>query len=256
MCGVRERCKLTGSSIGHTTAGQAPVILYNWLRRCGPLTANVRQRSAVATSKLFKSLKHCAVVLWTDWLLYQQLFGSKARIALLNDSGGHLFHVLQHSMLDRFLLGLSRLTDPAKTGKHANLSLAALVEEVDQQPELQDRLSLQLELLHESVAAMRVHRNKRVAHADLAALTDPEAALQGYKIDDVESALNRVAEFLNSYELESNESQTTYAQCILPMGHDGERLVRCLKQAEAFRAAAMAGMVPKDMWKHGEHGAA
>jgi len=195
-------------------------------------------------------------MLWIDWKLYQQLFGSEARIALLNDSGGHLFHVLQQSMLDRFLLGLSRLTDKTKTRTHANLSLAALVEETGQQPELQDRLANQLALLHKSVAAMRKHRDKRVAHADLAALTDPESALEAYKIADIESALNQVAEFLNSYELQSNDSQTAYDQCILPMGHDGERLVRCLKQAEAFRDAVLSGMVQKDMWKHGKHGAA
>ncbi len=210
----------------------------------------------MATSKLFKSLKHCALVLWNDWTLYQQLFGSEARVALLNDSGGHLFHVLQQSMLDRFLLGLSRLTDPTKTGRHANLSLALLIEEAEQQSELQDRLAHQLGLLGKSVAAMREHRNKRVAHADLAALMEPESALQGYKIADFEGALNQVAEFLNLYELKLNNSQTAYDQCILPMGHDGERLIRCLKQAEAFRAAALSGMVPKDMWKHGEHGTA
>lgn len=195
-------------------------------------------------------------MLWMDWRLYQQLFGSEARVALLNESGGHLFHVLQQSMLDRFLLGLTRLTDPAKTGKHANLSLAALVEEVDQQSELQDRLARQIGLLDKSVEAMREHRNKRVAHADLAALTDPEAALQGYKIADIEGALNRISEFLNSYELQTNNTQTAYDQCILPIGHDGERLVRCLKEAKAFRSAALAGMIPKDMWKDGEHGAA
>ena len=72
----------------------------------------------------------------------------------------------------------------------------------------------------------------------------------------IEGALNQVAEFLNSYELQSNDSQTAYDQCILQMGRDGERLMRCLKQAEAFRAAASSGMVPKDMWKDGEHGAA
>jgi len=207
-------------------------------------------------SNLFISLKRCAIILWTDWLLYQQLFGSVARVSLLNNSGGHLFNVLQHSMLDRLLLGLSRLTDPARTGKQANLSLAGLVEEVDQNPELQDRLSQLLSLLRESVVAIREHRNKRIAHADLAALTEPDAALQGYKIDDVENALSQVAEFLNVYELQINDSQTIYDQCILPMGHDGERLMRCLKEAEAFRAAALAGMVPSDMWKHGEHGAA
>ncbi len=223
-------------------------------RLCASLL--LRELTALATSKLFKSLKHCALVLWNDWTLYQQLFGSEARVALLNDSGGHLFHVLQQSMLDRFLLGLSRLTDPTKTGRHANLSLALLIEEAEQQSELQDRLAHQLGLLGKSVAAMREHRNKRVAHADLAALMEPESALQGYKIADFEGALNQVAEFLNLYELKLNNSQTAYDQCILPMGHDGERLIRCLKQAEAFRAAALSGMVPKDMWKHGEHGTA
>lgn len=207
-------------------------------------------------SKLFISLKHCAVALWMDWLLYQQLFGSEARVSLLNDSGGHLFHVIQHSMLDRLLLGLSRLTDPAETKKQENLSLVRLLDEVNQHHELRDQLSQLLSLLRESVSAMREHRNKRIAHADLAALTEPEKALQGYQIDDVERALRQVAEFLNAYELQRNNSQTVYDQCILPMGHDGERLIRCLKEAEAFRAAALAGMVPKDMWKHGEYGAA
>ena len=207
-------------------------------------------------SELFKPLKRSAILLWTDWLLYRQLFGSEERISLLNDSGGHLFHVLQHSMLDRILLGLSRLTDPSKTGKKSNLSFAALVEQLDQQSELKDRLSQQLGLLSESVATMREHRNKRIAHADLAALMDPEAALQWYKIDDIEGALSQVAELLNSYELQIADSQTAYDLCILPTGHDGERLVRCLKEAEAFRVAALVGMVPKDMWRHGEHGAA
>lgn len=211
---------------------------------------------AVATSELFKSLKRCTIVLWTDWLLYRQLFGSEARVSLLNESGGHLFHVLQSSMLDRVLLGLSRLTDPPKTRNQANLSLAALLDEVDLQPKLKNQLSQQLVVLDMSVAAMREHRNKRIAHADLAVLTDPEVTLQGYKIDDVEAGLTNVAEFLNSYEFHSNGSQTAYDQCILPIGHDGDRLVRCLKQAEAFRAAALAGMVPIDMWKRGEHGAA
>lgn len=210
----------------------------------------------MATSELFNSLKRCTIGLWTDWLLYRQLYGSEVRVSLLNNSGGHLFHILQHSMLDRLLLGLTRLTDPAKTGKHANLSLSALVEEEELQPQLKDRLSQQLTVLHMSVGAMREHRNKRIAHADLAALTDPEAALQGYKIDDIENALNQVAEFLNSYEFQSSDSHTAYDQCILPIGGDGERLVRCLKEAEAFRDAVFAGLVLKDLWKHGEHGAA
>lgn len=210
----------------------------------------------MAISKLFISLKHCAVVLWTDWLLYQQLFSSEARVTILNNSGGHLFHVIQHSMLDRLLLGLSRLTDPAETNKQANLSLVRLLDELDQDQELQDRLSKLLDLLSESVSTIREHRNKRIAHADLVALTEPEKALQGYQIDDVERALRLIAEFLNAYELLLNNSQTVYDQCILPMGHDGERLIRCLKEAEAFRAAALAGMVPTEMWRHGEYGAA
>lgn len=211
----------------------------------------------MALSKLFISLKHCVVALWTDWLLYQQLFGSEARVSLLNDSGGHLFHVIQHSMLDRLLLGLSRLTDPAENKKkQANLSLVRLVDELQQHPELRDRMSQLLSQICESVSVIREHRNKRIAHADLASLTEPEKALQGYQIDDVERALKQVAELLNAYELQHNHSQTIYDQCILPIGHDGERLLRCLKEAEAFRAAALSGMVPQDMWKRGEHGAA
>jgi hypothetical protein len=159
-------------------------------------------------------------------------------------------------MLDRLLLGLSRLTDKSKSGKYDNLSLVALVEEADQQPELKGRLVNQLDHLHKTVAVMRKHRDKRVAHADFAALTDPMSALPGYEISEIEDALKQVAEFLNSYEFHSFNSETAYYQCLLPLGHDGEKLVKCLKQAKAFRDAALSGMVPEDMWKHGEHGAA
>lgn len=209
----------------------------------------------MSTSPLFKNLKYCVIVLWNDWLLYQQVFGSPMRISLLNDSGGHLFHVLQQSMLDRFLLGLSRLTDPAATHGKTNLSLEALVEEVRAAGDrVGGELCCQLKQLQESVSNLRKHRNKRIAHADLNALTDPELALDAYSLGDIEAALRAVSTFMNTYELEVNESQTIYEQCILPMGHDGERLIKCLKQAQAFQAAAMAQMVPGDMWKHGEYG--
>lgn len=46
-------CALTGSSIGPTTAGRAFAILHNRVRRCGPLTADVKALDHMWLARLF-----------------------------------------------------------------------------------------------------------------------------------------------------------------------------------------------------------
>jgi hypothetical protein len=51
----RFKC-LNGSSIGPATVGHAPAILYNWVCRCGPLTADARRRSRHPVTKAMKAI--------------------------------------------------------------------------------------------------------------------------------------------------------------------------------------------------------
>ena len=53
--------------------------------------------------------------------MYRQLYGtSEARINALNQVAPTLFSILQNVLLDEVQLTLSRLADPAGTGKRKN----------------------------------------------------------------------------------------------------------------------------------------
>ena len=109
-------------------------------------------------------------VIWLreKWLNYQYLFGhSQERIDLLNQAGSSLFAMIHDNFIDDFILGFSRLTDPAK-GREDNLSLEQLLVVLDstKHAKIIASLRLKLENLRAKAKNLRKHRHKRVAHKD------------------------------------------------------------------------------------------
>src|SRR5215472_2229378 len=73
-------------------------------------------------------------VVWLHgrWSMYRQLFGTNEnRVNLLNKVAPNYFGTIQNIQLDEVQLTLSRLGDPAQTGKRQNLTLETLVGELD-----------------------------------------------------------------------------------------------------------------------------
>lgn len=187
---------------------------------------------------IFQKLKQESIQLHFHWIIYRQLFASsQANTALLNERGSNVFFLLQRLIFDNVSLSLSKFTDPPKQGRNSNLSIPLLIERV-----AEDSQSLSNELrnlfvkLQEKCTAFRLHRNKRIAHADynhsLKIESDP---LPGISRADVEDALSAFRDILNKVELHYFNSQTAYQMLVTAIGADGTALLRALRDAKKFR---------------------
>ncbi len=103
-------------------------------------------------------------VLWlhAKWLEYRKLYESPERVALLNATAPFFFAVAQDTLWHDVLLHITRLTDPAKTGRHQNLSLRRLA---DMTPGKCDTAAV--DEAYEQAAFARKYRDKHLAHSDL-----------------------------------------------------------------------------------------
>ena len=78
-------------------------------------------------AQVYDELRSEVTWLHGRWICYRQLYAvSPKRIELLNESAGMFFYIVQDVLFDEIQVALSKLTDPAKTGKHENLSLEQL----------------------------------------------------------------------------------------------------------------------------------
>lgn len=105
----------------------------------------------------------------SSWDRYQVLFGSQERVDLLNRSSGSFWQVMQGLMHEHVLLGICRLTDPAKTFGEQNLSIQQL-EQLD--PSLHKRrLSQRVKKAIELSRFAKTWRHKVIAHNDFDQIT-------------------------------------------------------------------------------------
>jgi hypothetical protein len=163
------------------------------------------------------------------WNQYRQLYArSPERIDLLNQAASHFFGVLQELLLEDVILHLARLTDTPQIGRRDNLTLLRLPALI---PDAQ--LSAEVTNLLDSVltacASIRLWRNRRLAHRDLAiamaSTTDP---LPGISRADVEDALASMRAMLNRLAGHYWGSKTDY-QCVITSGRDADSLVYYLQ---------------------------
>src|SRR5262252_1250852 len=108
-------------------------------------------------------------VIWLHgrWELFNQLYGkSPERMDFLNRTAPTFFALLQGILLNDLQLTLSKLADPATTGKRRNLTLETLLEEIKNlpEPQLAAQLTPLLEHYRAASSGTRVRRNKDIAH--------------------------------------------------------------------------------------------
>lgn len=163
---------------------------------------------------------------------FQFLFyGSEARINLLNAVATHFFGELFGILLDRLVLGVSKLTDPAGSGSRTNLSLAYVhrgLAEDSRYP------CARAEQLIEQAMSVREHlqlwRSKRIAHND--------ATIALGLLDAGKIIPERIREFFGIAEqyLDLARSALDLGPCTLstPGIHGADELVRALKMAMVF----------------------
>ena len=209
------------------------------------------------TKTIFTRIKKEIINLHGEWTVYRQLYGTnERRIDLLNASAPYFFHTVQLVLLDDIALTLSKLTDPKKYSGYENLSLKQLIERIDnsQNKSLIDDTEIAIKDLNAKCEKFREHRNKRIAHIDLEnALKLPKEKIEGFSRDEIEKALLALRNLLNKIEYHFFGQTTLYEEIILPLGSDGEAVIRRLKESHAYKAAESAGMVQRGASKLGEY---
>ena len=182
-------------------------------------------------TEIFYELRNQITWLHSRWIIYRQLFGhSERRIELLNECASVFFYIIQEVLLGEVLVALSKLTDPARSMNHDNLSLEQLQSrtEAEGKTQLTTILRNLLDRLHGKCQTFRLHRNKRLAHFDLTtAMQSTPNLLPGISREMIEEALKLVREYMNTIEEHYNQSETGYEHFI--MSSDGDALVTILK---------------------------
>ena len=168
------------------------------------------------------------------WKIFCQLFDSgPENISALNERGGNVFELLQRLILDDLMLSLSRLTDPAVSGKNKNASLRNFLEKA--KPRLSGAVIAEVESLQSKldglVRNVRVHRDKSLAHSDLNHASKV-SALPIVTYDELELAMKYVKEIIIKVAWEAGRSRLRF-DIIIPFGCDGYSLIKVLKLGHA-----------------------
>ncbi len=162
--------------------------------------------------------------LHVKWLEYRKLYAhSRGRVDLLNEVAGFFFWTIQDVLWQDVLLHIARLTDPPRQGKHENLTLLALPDQVSDQ-NLAAELRKLIGDVKEKSEFARQWRNKHLAHRDLSlALNRQAEPLPGVSRKKVEDTLTTVRAVLN--HLHERYMQSTVAYEHFLAHDDAEALV-------------------------------
>jgi hypothetical protein len=207
-----------------------------------------------AIAPVYDELRSEITWLHGRWLTYRELFAeSPRRIELLNEVAGTFFYIIQEVLLDEVQVCLSKLTDPATSGKHENLSLEQLQAKLEGHGDsvLATKCRAILDTIHIQCQAFRVRRHKELAHLDLpTALKQLPNPLPGVSRQMIEDALRSVRDFMNAIEMHYNDSEWGYEDFIL---NDGSfALLATLRAGLRYEELVQDRALPFDDWRKGK----
>jgi hypothetical protein len=197
--------------------------------------------------EVFQPLRNEVIDIHIAWRLYREAFAtSEDRVLLLNRYAGVWFGYAQAAMYDDIVVSLFRLLDPANQRKGSNLTLARLADvvEADGQSSLAATIRASRGRVETLLQPFADWRNKRVAHNDL---TRMQARWQGNPTtpgpshQTIKEALAGVRESLNCVDQHYQSITTQYEEVMLPLGQDGEALLKHLTRYDQHVEAVRAG---------------
>jgi hypothetical protein len=123
------------------------------------------------------------------------LFSSGSEIdALLKRTAPQFFADLNQMIVEYWILAVSRITDPAKTGKRENLTAALLLNQLDSLGLCTTEIHTAANRLQSYRALLNDARNRAVSHADKETFLNP-ALLGDHQESQVTDFLERLQEF-------------------------------------------------------------
>jgi AbiU2 len=159
---------------------------------------------------LYNALSDELTLRFWRWQQFTALYATKPeRLELMNRAAPYFFWIAQAMFWDDALLGIARLTGPARTAGHDNLSferLPSLVPNV-----LASTVTDLVDTLKGRAAFAIEWRNRRIAHHDLAlALNRSAAPLPPASREKVDTAHQAMASVLNAVSKHFMDTTTAY----------------------------------------------
>ena len=176
------------------------------------------------------------VILRDSWSQYRELYEtSNERITMLNACARWFFGSHQRLLLREIILGISRLTDPARTGKYDNLTLWTLLldPQLQGRDDLRKELEVAIEAATQAAEDVRTHRHKYIAHLDrdtaIAASLNPLPRLKKSSLAEI---LDRIQA---AYKIHTSKGRKIDRLFDLsPLG-SAKALLDILEQSERWR---------------------
>jgi hypothetical protein len=124
-------------------------------------------------------------------------------------------------MLHDIILGIARLTDPHKPKGRANLSFGSILAEIGD-TSLHAEVSEIILKIKAKTGAIRVWRNKKLAHNDLAKAIEGNPLPPIY-IADLSEVLKLASQILNIFYTRFRDTEVAYDRCVT--SGDGDSLM-------------------------------
>ena len=167
----------------------------------------------------------------TRFELVLSLFGSDENLEVINKTGATVFLCFHNALLETVIIGLNRLTDPAKDNRgNLNLSLEMLRNSIDESEGTLPAKLIELEYaISKEVQKLTPFRNKRLGHNDLEThLKDLHRIIQNAAINE---ALILMEKFVNAIYSHHEVPSITLLNLPYSYGDGPDRLMGLLKGA-------------------------
>lgn len=161
------------------------------------------------------------------WKHFRQIFGSKEKAALLNDTAPVFFSYLWNLILYDISLSTAKLLDPGTQNKNENLSFENLCSEI---PDNSLRVEL-LKLISElkgRTKDIKIWRDKKIAHNDLTHSLKINS-VPPIQADDLTEAMAVIQKIMNMLHQKFSGFTQRYEFCFAHDPGDGKSLMYHLK---------------------------
>ena len=143
-----------------------------------------------------------------DWTIYQELFGSKATVEVLNRTAGAHFGHYQSVLLKNIILGISRLRE--ESGHRPVLSLVTLVELTKGNlVEVRKAQSNRRGVVTRASEDLKEIRNNLIAHRNRD-VASGVTLLPNAETQAIRASIDAIVAFMNTYSQAVRHSECTF----------------------------------------------
>lgn len=179
--------------------------------------------------ELFEFVKLDFVTLRNEWRIYRSLFGTNPEtVELLNSVSGRTAAVLERALFERVLLGLRKLTDPARAQRRnrRSVTIKALLEAYDAKDAPLKRLVGKAE---RSASFARDWSSRKIAHSDFE-FREGTMRLESASRHAVEVAMERIARVIRW--ISEYHFNTSFVTHLTPNTGDDCAFLQCLFEGQ------------------------